>query len=88
MQDQGLGAVLVIVGEYQFIVIYEGGIYESIDDFFSVIKVIDIAVLVFADVLTVLEQITQATDIAILCRAVPRSTVIRFDKFLYPRSSL
>ena len=49
MQGQGLGAVLVIVGEYQFIVIYEDGIYESIDDFFSVIKVIDIAVLVFAD---------------------------------------
>ena len=49
MQGQGLGAVLVVVGEDQFIVIYEDGIYKIIDDFFSVIKIVDIAVLIFTD---------------------------------------
>ena len=49
MQGQGLGSVLVVVGEYQFIVIYEDRIHEGIDDFLSVIEIVDIAVLVLAD---------------------------------------
>ena len=49
MQGQGFGAVLIVVGEYQFIVIYKDGVYECVDDFFSVVKVVDIAVLILAD---------------------------------------
>jgi Na+/H+ antiporter NhaB len=49
LQGQGLGAVLIVVGEDQFIIIYKDGIYESIDDFFSVIKIVDVAVLIFTD---------------------------------------
>lgn len=49
MQGQGLSSVLVVVGENQFIVIYKDGVYESVDNFFSVIEVIDIAILVLAD---------------------------------------
>ena len=49
MQGQGLGAVLIVVGENQFIVIYKDGVYESVDDLFSVVKVIDVAVIILAD---------------------------------------
>jgi len=49
LQGQGLASVLIVVGEDQFIVIYEDGIYEGIDDFLSVIEVVDIAVLILAD---------------------------------------
>jgi len=49
LQGQGLGAVLIVVDENQFIVIYEDRIYKSVDDLFSVIEIIDIAVLILAD---------------------------------------
>ena len=49
MQGQGPSSVLVVVGEDQLIVIYKDGVYKSVDNFFSVIEVIDIAVLILAD---------------------------------------
>lgn len=49
MQGQRLTAVFVVVGKYQLVIVDIDGVHESINDFFSVIRVFDVAVLVFAD---------------------------------------
>lgn len=49
MQSQRLAAVFIIVGKYQLVIVNTDGVHESIDDFFSVIRVTDVAVLIFAD---------------------------------------
>ena len=49
MQSQHLTAVFVVVGKYQLVIVNIDGVHKSIDDFLSIIRVIDVAVLVFAD---------------------------------------
>lgn len=42
-------AVLIVVGENQFVIVHIDGIYKSINDFPPVIKAVDITVLIPAD---------------------------------------
>ena len=46
MQSQSLSSVFAVIGKDQLVRIYEDGIYKAIDDFFFVIEVIDVAVLI------------------------------------------